>query len=282
MPTTSLTLVYSPQEESLARSLAASLQSSGYTFSTLDTADALLVVLSADALTDASVLNTVKEAQRLGVPAVAVSKAPLTLPAELSHLKPIVLKQGGVIVPVLDALRQLPARNRDVQVLKRNNQRLLLWFGVGMVLLFGFYTWAIAVFDIEAPVEDFERAYTRSAATVGAFAQPFVPQTTEQAENFEITLESRQISAELATVIVQTATQAHLDGGFTPIPTGFIIMTEELSVVRQTATGGAIIRATATAQGEDAQFEALAATATQAAVDANATLSVEIPPSATP
>jgi hypothetical protein len=136
---------------------------------------------------------------------------------------------------------------------------IAVWLGISM--------WAIVAYDVEAPTADFIRLYTRDAATIQVMVQQFVPQSTEQALNFETTLES--INYELATAVVQTATQISRDGYYTPIVTGEVIGQAPMSIVRQTATGGAIVRASATAQGLDSEQAIIAATATQAAITAN-------------
>ena len=107
--------------------------------------------------------------------------------------------------------------------------------------------------------------------TINAFAQEYMPRSTEQAENFEVTLEG--VGSDLATLVVQTATQAATEGGFTPQPTGLVIE-NELSEVRQTATGDALLRQRQTEQS-DLSDENIAATATSAAATANAELDAQ-------
>jgi hypothetical protein len=274
---TPITVVFAERDRTTAEAVARVLEDAQYTLAPLAADGVLLAVISPEGIQDADLLAQVEAAQDQRARVVLAQTAPVLLPPTLDHLTPVDLAghgRGQALRAAISAatgaagvpMRALTANKRQ------QNLRWGLGVGVFLLVLFGFYTWAIAVFDIEAPTEDFERAYTRSAATVNAFAQPFIPRSTDEAINFETTLESREISDELATVVVGTATQAAADGGFTPIPTGQIVAPDELSVVRQTATGGAIIRTTETAQANDTDFDAMAATATQAAQEANALL----------
>ncbi len=276
---TSITVVFAESDRAAAEDVAKALEAAGYDLSPLSQESVLLAVISPESITDADLLAQIHEAQDMRVPVVLAATQPTMLPPTLGHLTRVDLTSKGHDQALQTAIEQATvAEKTPMAALKPasdTRQRNLRWgigFGVFLVALFGFYTWAIIEFDIEAPAEEFQRAYTHSAATVNAFAQPFIPRTTAEAENFETTLESREISDELATVVVGTATQAAAEGGFTPIPTGQIVAPVEQSIVRQTATGGAIIRATQTTLAEDAYFDAIPGTATQAAAEAEALL----------
>ena len=262
---TPITVVYAPQDKVVAEQIANDIEQAGYTFGSITANSTVVGVITADGITHDDLLTTLQQSLEAGARVILLKLAPVSLPDWLSDTIQIEAYAGY-------RFKQLQAALGAPRTLASRNRRWGIGLGIGLIILFGIYTWAIVVFDIEAPVEEFQRAYTHSAATVGAFAQPFVPRTTEEAENFETTLESRLISDELATVIVQTATRAGEIGGYTPVPTGLIIAPAELSVVRQTATGGAILRATETAAASNAEFESIAATATQAAIDAEALL----------
>ncbi|MEO0562722.1 MAG: hypothetical protein AAF125_11455 [Chloroflexota bacterium] len=266
-----LSIAYAPADERTAHRLAKDLTDSGYEIGTIAAGTVMVALMSPSAVTDAELLREIEAARSAGATVILLETATTDLPEALADLQPVSMTRGYRFAVARGAVEAAFAGEpMPTSVIDNRNRRWGLAIGTGLAALFLVYTWAIVAFDIEAPIEEFEAAYTRSAATVNAFAQPFVPQSTEQAENFESTLESREISDELATVIVATATQAAADGGFTPIPTGMIVLPTELSIVRQTATGGAIIRATGTANASDAGFEAIAATATQAAIDAEA------------
>lgn len=288
-----LTIAYTNPDETTARQLADDLAKRGYPLGDLDASSVLILVVSPDNIEkDRALQNTIYQAVVHKRHFVVVETASIDLPSVMGKVLPIpytpisaqtISFQEGynlpAVIQAIETIADLPvpltsdARNT---ILRQRNRRFGLIFGGVILVLFVFYLWAIAVFDIEAPVEEFERAYTHSAATVGMFAQPFVPRTTLEAENFETTLRSRQISNELATVIVGTVTQAATEGGFTPIPTGLIINPAPISEVRQLATESAILRATQTAQGEQAVQENIAATATQAALDAASELESQL------
>jgi hypothetical protein len=266
---TTFTIAYSDTDEAVARKLAGALADADVALGEIETGGMLLAVVSPLAVKDPDFNNTIARAVAIGADVVLLETTPTDLPEPLKDFTRISMDGNLSIEQLLSIAAD---KRQDGLSLTARNLRQGVGIGLGLLALFGFYTWAIVVFDIEAPAEEFERAYTRSAATVNAFAQPFIPQSTEQAEAFEITLQSRQISDELATVVVGTATQAAADGGFTPMPTGMIVAPVELSEVRQTATGGAILRATQTAGADELEFESIAATATQAAIEANAEL----------
>jgi len=270
---TRFTIAYATPDEAAAQRLAAALDEAGHELGEVAPGGVLVAVVSPGTADDPDLKAAVDNARALGASIVVAQLAPADLPLHFNGVPVVTVPGGKPTGRVVSALTKLDTSG---QSLGARNLRWGIGIGLGLLVLFGFYTWAIAVFDIEAPAEDFERARTRIAATVNAIAQPFIPQSTEQAEAFETTLQSREISDELATVVIGTATQAAADGGFTPMPTGMIVLPNELSEVRQTATGSAIIRATQAAAGEDAEFEAIAATATQAAAEANADLETQL------
>lgn len=264
MPNLNITVAYGPADTNAAARLAEALQAHGYTLSPMQPGGFLLAVISPDGLADPDLLRTINAAQGQQIPVILVETQPTSLPDALASLRPIPMHDGTPTPDVLntvDTATNAPAK-------RAQNLRAGLIVGAGIIVLFVLYTVAIVVFDIEAPQDDFERAYTRDAAIIGGIAGTFVPVSTDEAANFEITLESNQISAELATVVVGTATQAAVIGGVTPIPPAMMTFQPELSEVRQLATQGAIERAAQTAAASDAEQESIAATATQAAIDA--------------
>lgn len=270
---TAITITYAPSDQTLAERLAADFDKLGYTLTDLQLADVLVAVISRNGLTDSDLNATITEALDRSVHIVLASADNASVPKLIDHLPSVDFSADYKLNSLKAAIDSAAASEKpplrvQTPTIQRRNRRNGIVLGVSLLLLFGVYTFLIARFDIEAPQEDFDRANTRIAATVNMIAQDFIPRSTEEAESFPLTLESRLVSDELATVVVATATQVAVDGGFTPIPTGLIVVTEPISEVRMTATGGAIIRATQTAAASDEEFEAIAATATQAAIDA--------------
>ncbi|MFZ4816877.1 MAG: hypothetical protein ACOYL5_20240 [Phototrophicaceae bacterium] len=263
MPVNSVTLAYSPVDEAAALALAQALQNRGVTFGALQADGVLLALTSPAALQDADWRKLTQTALEKNIPIVLAELNPTTLPAHLTAMTRI---PAGSVEGVFNALSSAQS---GVSATPRSgfNRRWGIGIGLFLVIWLGISMWAIVAYDIEAPTADFIRLYTRDAATIQVMVQQFVPQSTEQALHFETTLES--INYELATAVVQTATQISRDGYYTPIVTGEVIGQAPMSVVRQTATGGAIVRASATAQGLDSEQAIIAATATQAAITAN-------------
>ncbi len=253
-----ITIAYAAADEALAQRLARDLQANDYDLVPLSARATLIAVVSATQ--DSELTATIEQARALGSKMIVIQAAP------------------GAQSPVGDASIVDMSMGYDLSALEKvlgadvraRNLRFGLWFGGGIFVLFLLYTVAIVMFDVEAPAEEFQRLYTRDAATVNAFAQEYIPRSTGQAAQFEATLENFP-NRDLATVVVATATQAAADGGFTPIPTGQVIAEPELSEVRQTATGGAVLRGTQTAQASLSDEE-IGATATSAAATANAEL----------
>jgi hypothetical protein len=265
--TREITVAYAAVDKDTALRLANDLQAAGYTLAAPSPEGMLVAVISPAALDDNDLRTTLLSALSGQVPLVVVETEPTTLSDLIEHVEPVSFHDGYSFKRVQDAIQK--ARTPDDMSRGRRNLRFGIGFGVAILLLFVGYTFAIAIFDIEAPVEEFQELYTRDAATINAFAQAVMPRSTEQAANFELTLAG--INRDLSTVVVATATEAAARGGFTPQPTGQIIQTEELSEVRQTATGGAMLRGTQTAQADLSQAD-IAATATQAAAEAEAEL----------
>lgn len=275
---TTITIVYAADDRVLAERLAGDFEANGFTFGDVAAADVVVGVVSRDGLTDPSLNETLTAALDSGRHIVLATDGEVTLPTLFDHLQTVTFTNKdyrfNTLKTAVEALAASDAPPLKVQTpnVQARNRRAGIVAGVGLFALFLAYTFLIARFDIEAPQEDFDRANTRIAATVNMIAQPFIPRSTEEAEAFPQTLEARNVSDELATVLAATATQVGIDGGaFTPIPTGLIVVTEPISEVRMTATGGAIIRATQTAAVSDEEFERIAATATQAAIDAENT-----------
>ncbi|MEM6285415.1 MAG: hypothetical protein AAF787_24710 [Chloroflexota bacterium] len=274
-----LTIAYAPPDEKIARRLAEDLQQNAFTFAEIGKNTVLVAVISPDGIKDADLQATIASALDAGANIVLIETKPTPLPAMIDHITPISLHSGYKLRAVLHEVERVADDNAPspmvvlTPALRRRNLRFGLIFGGSIFVLFALYTVAIALFDIEAPIEDFERLYTRDAATINAFAQEYIPVSSEQAANFQTTVEG--INRELATIVVATATQAAAEGGFTPQPTGQIIITEELSEVRQLATSGALERGLETAAAERGEQDDIAATATQAAATANAALEAQ-------
>ncbi len=280
-----LTIVFADNDEDQAKALAQQLQDRGYTFAPLRPEGVLVAVVSPAGLKSMELRQMISEAFKLNSPVVLVETESSTLPQMARDLEPVRLTGSPNDVDKVIAAIEQAANEPDTlesstpkdapqpapENTRNPNLRFGLIVGGGILLLFGLYTIAIALFDIEAPQEEFQELYTRDAMTINAFAQEYMPRSTEQAENFEVTLES--VGSDLATLVVQTATQAATEGGFTPQPTGLVIE-NELSEVRQTATGDALLRQRQTEQS-DLSDENIAATATSAAATANAELDAQ-------
>ncbi len=219
--TREITVAYAAADEDTALRLANDLQDAGYTLAAPSPDGMLVAVVSPAALDDNELRSTIVNALDGEVPLVVVETAPTTLPDLVQHIERAQLHSGYSFQRVQDAIQR--ARTPDEITQAQRNVRFGVIFGVAIVLLFIGYTVAIAVFDIEAPVEEFQELYTRDAATVNAFAQELVPRSTAQAADFELTLEG--VNRDLSTVVVATVTEAAAQGGFTPQPTGQIIQT---------------------------------------------------------
>jgi hypothetical protein len=271
-----ITIVYAQPDEKTALRLAEDLTEKGYNFGELSPDSILVAVVSPEGLQDDNLREMLVRALDMNLPIIPVETEPTTLPDLIDHLEPVSFQDGYKLRNVTMAIERAidpdapPPKRVLTPALRDRNRRIGLIFGGLLVLLFLGYIVAIALFDIEAPQEEFQRLYTRDAATINAFAQEYIPRSTEQAAEFEATLADFP-NEDLATVVVQTATQAAAEGGFTPLPTGQIIAEPELSEARQTATGGAILRATETAEAGLSEANIMA-TATAAAATANAEL----------
>ncbi|MEL6272969.1 MAG: hypothetical protein AAFR22_24400, partial [Chloroflexota bacterium] len=173
-----LTLTYAAADERTALRLAKDLEKNGYTFGDIGSDTVLIAVMSPDAVADNDVEKTLNTAIYMGAHIILVETAPTELPAKLQNLKPISFDNDYRLRDVIDAIHAAGGEKPMVVLtpaLRRRNLRFGLIFGGGILLLFALYTVAIAIFDIEAPIEDFERLYTRDAATINSFAQEYIP-----------------------------------------------------------------------------------------------------------
>lgn len=209
-----LTLVYNPQDASLAQRVMQDLKAQGFDFKESLTAEKgliLLAVTSPAANTDASVQNVITQAFDNGQHIVLLTAQPAPIPKIMNHLRVFDFSSSSYPLPALaEHLRFLasPEAGSPLKVLTPKTRAknrgigiwltilVLVWFVVGLVV--------VGFFRIQAPVEEYNTVETEYAATVASIVQQNLPRSTEEAENFPATVQA--VTTAQRPVLIQTAT----------------------------------------------------------------------------
>jgi hypothetical protein len=219
-----LILISSRQDATRAEALQQQLVKFGYTFGNDAGASVtpVIALLSAAALQDPDTRAALYAAIDSGHHIIPVVTEPLMLPKELDHLTPVELSED----PNLEVLRQQidaalqPDVGLPLKVLtpaaRRSNTRAglivgLLAFGMFMAGIIG-----IAVFNIEAPLEEYNLVDTEVAQTRDFLIAPtlegylrYLPGSLEQAAEYSATLQA--VPTRIRPFVAATATAVAIE-----------------------------------------------------------------------
>lgn len=187
-----------------------------------DKNDLLIAVLSQAALRDKAfhdALNTALDNDQHIVPALA---EPVKLPKLIDHLVPVDLSTVNA-TEQLDAQIQaahspdarLPLRVRTPSV-RRANRRSGLIVAFLALAMFAIGIYAVAVLNVEAPVEEYNQINTEAAATRDFIIAPtletylrFLPGSQDEAAQYSATLQA--VPTRLRPFVAATATAVAVD-----------------------------------------------------------------------
>ena len=182
-----LNITYAEQDAGLASTIQKDVSASSLTLEH----PYLLVLLSRLTLNDASIQAVIQKAlqekQRV-VPVLVEAGTPV--PAELQSAKVIDLTGGYHPVRVIGALKRMDVGEDRIT----RNWRLMIAMLVIVVLAFIASVWGITQGVIRFPAEEYATENARTDATlqalVGPTLQVLVPHTTDEAANFQVTLDA--------------------------------------------------------------------------------------------
>lgn len=196
-----LNITYAEQDAGLAATIQKDVAGSGLT---LDH-PYLLVLLSATTLKDASIQSAIQSAlqqnQRV-VPVLVEAGAPV--PAELQSAQAIDLRGGYHPARVIGTLKRMDIGEDRI----RRNWRLLIGMLAIVGIAFAASVWGITQGMIRFPAEEYATENARTDATQYALVGPtlavIVPHSTQDAANFQVTLDA--VPRRLQELAIGTAT----------------------------------------------------------------------------
>jgi hypothetical protein len=219
-----LILIHSHHDAARAESLRQRLLSSGYTFADASGEPTVPVIalLSPAALQDTEARAALYRALDSGHHIIPVTTEALNLPKEVDHLTSVNLEEDVN----LDALRQhidaalQPDAGLPLKVLtpatRRSNSRAGLVIGLLAFVMFMAGIIGIAVFNIEAPLEEYNVVDTEVAQTRDLLLAPtlegylrFLPGSLAQATEYPATLQA--VPTRVRPFVAATATAVAID-----------------------------------------------------------------------
>ncbi|MCC6616938.1 MAG: hypothetical protein IT320_25935 [Anaerolineae bacterium] len=223
-----ISLLATAQDAAVESDLRSELTAHGYDIrqAAPSQEDILVVVLSRAALQDAAVQSAIDTALDRGQHIIPTLAEPVRLPKLIDHLTPVDLSAANAteqlyaqIGAALSPDARLPLRVRTPSV-QRSNRRSGLIVGVLALAMFLIGLYAVAVLNIEAPVEEYNQVNTEAAATRDIIIGPtlesylqFLPGSVEEAEQYPATLEAIPTRLRPFAALTATAVAADQQGG---------------------------------------------------------------------
>lgn len=219
-----LTLIHSQSDAVLAQQIRRDVSAAGYGLT--DTArgreDVALLIVSQAALTDAQWQNALNAALDRGQHIVPIQTDTTPLPKLIDHLTPVNMSAGYSFAPLhtdIDAALS-PDAGLALKVLtpatRRSNNQSGLVVGLIALAMFVIGVIGVAVFNIEAPVEEFNAIDTQVALTRDPLIAPtlesylrFLPGSAEEAAVYAATVEA--VPTRLRPFVAATATAVAID-----------------------------------------------------------------------
>lgn len=219
-----ISILHAPTEAALAERIRDDLRAEGR-YTVIDRvqpgANAIVIaLLSPAALNDPAFMDGLYEALDASQWVLPVRAQPVDVPHEIDHLPVVDVTDGydyavlrGQINTIEESPGRYPVRVRTPKV-RRSNRRTGIVLAALVLAMFVFSTWAIIMFDIEAPREEFEAEDTALAQTrdvliteTMAYLSTFQPRSTEAAEAFPATVDA--VSTRVQPFFAGTATAIH-------------------------------------------------------------------------
>ncbi len=217
-------LIHSDRDAAAAAALRQQLAAMGDTAQeALGTRKAPVIALfSPDALHDNSLMQQLYAALDSGHPIIPVTTTAMTLPREIDHLTPICLQDDTAIEELRQHLETAlrPDAGLGLKVLtpatRRSNARAGLVVGLAAFGMFMAGILGIAVFNIEAPLEEYNLVDTEVAQTRDLLIAPtlegylrYLPGSIEQAAEYPATLQA--VPTRIRPFVAATATAVAIE-----------------------------------------------------------------------
>ncbi len=197
-----LKIIYNVADEALARRIEADLQQEGEA----GAGNSVVVVVSAQANADPAVtrdIGAVLDANRRVVP-VLVQDVPL--PKLIEHLPAVDFRAGYNLEALRERLQASDAlhlRQLTPKVIASNRRAGMVVTLVALVMfVVGLYL--VGVLGVQAPTEEYDQVETEIILTRNYFVEQALPRSTEDAANFQATVDAARPT--LRPVLVATAT----------------------------------------------------------------------------
>ncbi len=194
-----ITVISAPGDAALADRVRQDLQAAGYALVDTPPAEAghiLVAVLSPAGGSDPAVNAAITTALDNGQHVLPVLAQAAPLPKWIDHLAVLdfsdhydaeALRQYAAALAAPGAARPLKVITPRVQAA---NRRAGLWLGALAVLWLVIGLVLVGVFHVQAPLEEFNTVDTLEAATIQAAVGRNLPRSTQEAENFPLTIEA--------------------------------------------------------------------------------------------
>ncbi|MDX2138305.1 MAG: hypothetical protein SF123_09435 [Chloroflexota bacterium] len=219
-----LTLINSQSDAALAQRIRRDVSAAGYglTDSARSREDVALLVLSQAALTDAQWQGALNDALDRGQHIVPIQADATPLPKLIDHLTPVDMRAGYTFAPLHAAIDAAlsPDAGLALKVLtpatRRSNNQSGLVVGLIALAMFIIGVIGVAVFNIEAPIEEFNAIDTQVALTRDPLIAPtlesylrFLPGSPDEAAVYAATVEA--VPTRLRPFVAATATAVAID-----------------------------------------------------------------------
>jgi hypothetical protein len=216
-----LTLLYHPQDTAHAASLEQQLKAAGYTIDAAShtRADSVIALLSNTALGDTAFHTQLNAALDYGQAIIPILLEVVTLPKSIEHLTPIELQAPDALDTIkatIDAAGARVSLKTHTPATRRTNTRIGLIVAGAALLMFIVGVYAVALLDIEAPIEEYNAIDTAAAATRDVLLAPtlesyllYLPGSLEEAQVYPATVQA--VPTRIRPFVAATATAVAID-----------------------------------------------------------------------
>jgi TIR domain len=201
MGAASMTIVYHAADAALANRIQNELGRE------LNSDDHLILILSPQAVEDSAIQNAIARALDQNKLIVPVLSRVTPLPKMIEHLEAVDFTEGYN----LDALvRRLSAPENALHMkvhtpaVQVSNRRVAYVIAAIVLIMFLGGIYLVGVMDIQAPVEEYDTVETEIIQTRDFYIDSVLPRSTEDALNFQATVDAARPT--LRPVLIATAT----------------------------------------------------------------------------
>ncbi len=198
------TFIYHPSDQQLAQRLQADL--------TEPASAAVVVIVSAQAARDAALLAQIDQALDQNRQVIPVLAEKVALPKPIEHLDPVDFSAQYALAELQDRLQDAPGEFH-MKVLTRataaSNRRAGAVMGVVVLMMFVAGLYLVGVLGVQAPAREYAYVETEIILTRNYFVDQALPHSTEDAQNFQATVDAARPT--LRPILIATATAAAAD-----------------------------------------------------------------------